>query len=117
MDPIGFGLEAYDREGKLRSTEPGLPQCAISGAGTLPELGAFKGADGLARALIDSGRLQACVTSEVFRFAMGRNEGNEEAAARQPAIEKLRAARGTFKELLLDVVSARSFGVRWDAGD
>ncbi len=114
MDPIGLGLENYDREGKFRSAEAGLPQCTIAGEGALPDLGAFKGVDGLAAAVTSSGSVEDCVVREVYRFAMGRNESPDESAALQPMSDALKSENETFRDVLLGVATAESFGFRRD---
>lgn len=114
MDPIGFGLENYDREARYRTTEEGRPQCAISGDGSLPDVGAFKGVDGLAAALTTSGNLESCVVREMFRFAMGRDESTDESAALQPVIDEFEAKKQNLREILVSVSGAESFGLRRD---
>ena len=55
LDPVGFGLEAYDMAGRFRATDDGLPQCPIDGEGMVTGLPAgdiaFNGPDGLSTAL------------------------------------------------------------------
>lgn len=114
MDPIGFGLENYDREGKFRTREAGAPACAITGEGTLPNVGVFKGADGLARELTTSGRIEDCVARELYRFATGRQESDDELTDLRVIIEKFRSKKSTFRDLLLDLVSSNAFGYRHD---
>lgn len=76
MDPIGFGLEAYDARGALREHEPGRPECAIAGDGALVAADGdettFNGPAALARIAVDSGEVEACVAQQLYRFAVGR---------------------------------------------
>jgi hypothetical protein len=70
MDPIGFGLEAFDREGRFREHDEGEPDCPISGEGDLDGV-AFVGPAGLADLLVEGPDLSACAVEQVVRFAMG----------------------------------------------
>lgn len=115
MDPIGFGLENYDRQGKYRLTDDGEPTCAIEGKGTLL-LGSaptdFVGADGLADAVRGSGAFEHCIVTQLLRFSAGRRELAEDA----PLIDALTAGfkqkNRRFDGLLLDVVNDPGFTFR-----
>ena len=112
MDPIGFGLEGYDSSGVFRTSEIGKPECAISGDGELAGVGTFNGPAGLADRLIESGELERCVVTQVYRFAMGRRE----TAADQGALDDLGARfkddKHAFDQLMIELVSADAFGFR-----
>jgi hypothetical protein len=81
MDPIGFGLEAYDASGAVRQTELGRPECTIDGDGEFVGLASgdvtFNGPAELARIAVDSGLVEACVAKQLYRFAVGRTELDE----------------------------------------
>jgi hypothetical protein len=76
MDPLGFGLEAYDASGAFRTAQPNRPECEISGDGTfyggpngdVP----FNGPAALATIAVESGEVEACVAKQLYRFAVGR---------------------------------------------
>jgi hypothetical protein len=72
MDPIGFGLERFGADGKLRDSEPGRPECSIDGDGEVVGVGSFNGPAELADLLVASGRVEACVIEQLYRFAAGR---------------------------------------------
>lgn len=78
MDPIGFGLERYDAEGRYRTVETNAPECQISGEGMLDGVGAFNGPAQLGALLASSGRVQGCLTRQLFRFGAGRKERPED---------------------------------------
>jgi hypothetical protein len=84
MDPIGFGLENYDSQGRYRSTQfwkpkakakpeeadvwelvkagtSGATQCSIAGQGEIAGVGTFKGPAQLEDLLLKSPRLNRCV--------------------------------------------------------
>ncbi len=108
-DPVGFGLEAYDRTGAFRTHDDGAPDCPISGDGELVGVGTFNGPAGLGQLLIDSGGLEACVVKQLYRYAMGRRE----LPADQPTLDLLtglfRQKTRSFDELILDTVSSAAF--------
>jgi hypothetical protein len=114
MDPIGYGLESYDAEGRYRTHEPDYPECTIDGNGSIEGIGDFNGPAGLANLLVGSGELEQCVTTQLYRFAMGRYE----LGASDRRFVKLLAESGgdvesmRFDELLLDLVGSEEFGYR-----
>lgn len=73
MDPIGLGLENYDHRGAFRTVENDDPSCEISGEGAV-DGAPFSGPAELSDLLLESGRLNGCVTRQLYRFAMGRSE-------------------------------------------
>lgn len=118
IDPIGFGLERFDREGRYRTTDDSLPQCPIEGQGTVVGAPAgdlaFSGPDGLADALIASGAFERCVVTQVFRFTQGRREEATDIPAVLARTERFKAGQRNFQALLLDVVSDPAFAFRRD---
>lgn len=77
MDLIGFGLESYDPTGAFRTTEPDRPDCAIDGEGDFVGIGTFNGPAELADMAIESGLVESCVATQLYRFAIGRTELDE----------------------------------------
>lgn len=116
LDPVGFGLENYDKQGAWRTTDTGLPQCPIAGTGTIAGLPggdkAFAAEPGLTDVLLQSGQFEQCIVTQVYRFAMGRREQ----AADQPLISNLttafKANGRVFNSMLLDFVSDETFTYR-----
>jgi hypothetical protein len=111
MDPIGFGLEAYDRAGAFREHEADLPECAITGDGDLDGV-AFHGPAQLAERLIESGTLDACAVTHVIRFAIGRELDDDDFTMQQALVETFRADDHHFDALVLELVGAEAFGYR-----
>jgi hypothetical protein len=112
MDPIGFGLENYDKAGRYRATEENNPACPISGDGKLEGVGDFNGPAELADLLIASGKLEPCLIRQVYRFAVGRRERSEDLPILREIEAKFTESGHAFDGLLLDVVAAESFGYR-----
>ena len=71
LDPIGFGLERYDGQGALRSTQPGAPECSLAGKGEVAGRGAFEGPAGLAELALSSGRVEYCAVQRWINLANG----------------------------------------------
>lgn len=113
IDPIGFGLERFDRQGRYRTTDDGLPQCAIEGSGVVDDT-TFNGPTGLADALIASGRFEQCITTQLFRYASGRREEARDEAFLQRLTKEFVAKDRRFIELLVDLVSDDGFAFRRD---
>src|SRR5262249_61534273 len=80
-DPIGFGLENYDRTGAYRAADKDAPECAISGDGEVVGTGTFNGPAGLGELLASSGDLEACVVTPLHRMGP---RGRGTAAHRPP---------------------------------
>ncbi|MBA2662420.1 MAG: DUF1592 domain-containing protein [Bradymonadaceae bacterium] len=114
MDPIGFGLENYDRAGRYRAHDNGYPECAIEGSGELIGIGGFKGPAELGQVLIDNDVVDRCLVTQVFRFAMGQRETKDDEALIDALHKKFRDKGYLFDELLLDFVTMESFSYRME---
>jgi Protein of unknown function (DUF1588)/Protein of unknown function (DUF1592)/Protein of unknown function (DUF1595)/Protein of unknown function (DUF1585) len=127
MDPIGFGLEQYDRTGKVRTAEDGLSQCLITGEGKLQvfkdgklqDKGAFNGPAQLADLMISSGAVERCTVKHLFRFMNGREAHDipeDNITDDTGLIDKLTVAFDKsgrrFDSLLVDVVADETFAFR-----
>jgi hypothetical protein len=114
MDPLGFGLENYDRVGKRRDVAPGdegKTACSISGSG---EMGgnAFQGVAGLSDELVDSGVLESCLSTQLASFMLGRSPRDQEVDLFARVGQRFSSAGRHFDDLLLDMVSLPGFGYR-----
>jgi hypothetical protein len=116
MDPIGHGLEAFDRNGKHRTIAPadqGKAGCEITGDGDLVGAGgAFNGVAGLADKLVQSGALEACAARQLAGFYLGRPVRDEETRLFERAGERFKAGGHQFLGLLIDFVTLPGFGYR-----
>jgi hypothetical protein len=106
---VGFGLEAYDTSGTFRTHDLGEPSCPISGDGVLDGVGNFNGPGGLADLLVASPGFEACITTQLFRFAMGRNETVDDADLIVLLTRSFHDGQRRFDQLLLEVVSDPRF--------
>ncbi|MBK7864834.1 MAG: DUF1592 domain-containing protein [Archangiaceae bacterium] len=118
LDPVGFGIENFNKAGQWRDHDDGEPNCAIGGDGKLTGLPGgekpFKGVVGLTDLMLGSGQMEQCTVKQVFRFSFGRNEK----PADLPFIAKLTDAftghGRSFQGLLLDVVTDSTYSFRKD---
>lgn len=115
MDPIGFGLENFDQQGKYRTTEPGKAACAISGEGNLEGVGTFKGPAELSNLMLKDGAVQACMAKQLFRFAVGRGTLDEDDERFVTWwVDKVGGSKSGFKmdELIAEFVATDAFRQR-----
>lgn len=124
LDPVGFGLEAYDLQGRFRTHEvddPDTPedesQCEISGDGRLvmsaEESHEFNGPAELADLLLETGQLDHCAVTQLYRFSTGRFELGEDDLDQIDRIsEQLGEGDFHFDTLILEMVSDDAFRYR-----
>ncbi|MCH9685720.1 MAG: DUF1592 domain-containing protein [Deltaproteobacteria bacterium] len=112
MDPIGFGLEQYDREGRFRTTEPDSPQCSISGDGELVGVAPFNGPAELSGLLVDNSLIQSCVAQQLYRFALGREVEFDDMPLVLEMADELTEGDGRFDTLLATLVAHPAFALR-----
>jgi hypothetical protein len=113
MDPIGFGLEAYDGVGRYRETEHGLP---IDTTGELIDTvdadGPFDGARELAQRLARSSEVRQCVATQWFRFGYGRVEKEADVCNMRKVQETFAASGYDIRELLVALTQTDAFRYR-----
>jgi hypothetical protein len=113
MDPIGFGLEAYDGIGRFRTTDGGR---AVDDSGDLTQTkdinGPFVGARALAERLAGSAQVRDCVATQWFRYAMGRFDGAGDTCSLTPLREAFTASGGDLQELLVAMTRTEAFLTR-----
>ncbi len=112
MDPIGFGLEAYDRSGRFRTVEADHPECVIKAQGEVSGLGAFSGPGELSDLLIKSGKLEPCVVRQVFRFAFGRKEAKQDETALRDLTDEFVSRGRSFEHLLVEIAASPGFALK-----
>lgn len=112
LDPIGFGLENYDTVGAWRDEDAGAP---VDASGSIVGLGdedrEFVGARELAEELVASDELYACVATQWFRFAAGREAGPRDACSTARIERAFRDAGDRMPDLLVAVAVSDAF--RW----
>jgi hypothetical protein len=125
IDPVGFGLENFDSQGRYRTVEPDDPQtpqdesveCPIEGQGELLGVGTFSGPAELAELALQSGMLEACVVEQLYRWSTGRSELDDlDDAFITHVAENLGDGDFRFDDLVLDFVGHEAFGYRREEG-
>jgi len=109
MDMLGYGFESYDGIGRYRTTENGIT-VDDSGAfiGTDVD-GPFEGAPELARQLVKSKQMHACVTTQWFRYAFGRLDTKLDSCTLEAIAKRFTQADLRIPELLLAIVESDAF--------
>ena len=109
LDGIGLGLEGYDLRGHFRDHDDAHPECAIPGDGELPYVGTFRGPGQLGPLLAQSGKLDACVVKQVFRYGLGREEGVDDNTSLASLTKQFGNEKRSMKKLLIALVSSNTF--------
>jgi hypothetical protein len=118
LDPIGHGLENYDRVGKARTVAPqdladGKADCVITGEGFLDTpSNAFKGVAQLSDKLLASGVVEKCLNQQVASFYLGRDVRDPERKLFEDVAARFQKNNFHFDQLLLDLVTLPGFGYR-----
>jgi hypothetical protein len=131
LDPVGFGLESYDGQGRYRATQSwkkdatgdwqlvaagtaGATRCDVAGAGELVGIGTFRGPAELGDLGLGAGLITESVITQLHRWAAGRSQ-LDDADTQLVSLYTKRAAGGAdfrFDELLLDYVASPAFAHR-----
>jgi hypothetical protein len=94
MDPIGFGLERFDRLGRSRTTDDDRP---VDDSGVLFDV-PFQGPVELSAILAARPELRACVAKQLTTYALGR------APTADPVLEG-----NTFRAMILELIDSDAF--------
>jgi len=105
VDPLGFALEHFDSIGQYRATENGLP---IDATGTLDGV-PFDGEASLGAALRENPHALACLLSNYYRDANGREEAEADAALIESLGQTLAAKDYVWRDLVAEFVGSDAF--------
>lgn len=108
LDPVGFGLENYDQQGRFRTTDNDLPECTISGEGSI-DGNTFSGPAGLSDLLRDEGLLDSCIVYQVYEFAMGHGVATDDERYVEDLVTSFAESNYRFDELVLNLVGDEAF--------
>lgn len=112
MDDLGLAFEMFDHFGRFRTTECDQPvnsRGAIERSGDPKLDGDVADAIVLIRRLADSPRVQQVFIRHVFRYWLGRNETPGDAPTLVAMNEAYETSGGSFKELLIALLTSESF--------
>ena len=115
MNPIGLGFEHYDAIGAWRDVDvDGTPVDARGEVyGGDPELaGEFDGVDELGERLAASAQVEACVTRELYRHALGLQIDQALACATEPLQRSFSDSGGDLLSLVIDLTRSDAFRQR-----
>jgi hypothetical protein len=113
MDPVGFGLENFDAQGRYRTVEADHPECTIAGEGAIVDVGTFHGPGELADLLLGTGVLNTCVATQLYRFAVGRYELDDlDRAAVDSIVVSVGAGDFRFDDMMVSYVGSDAFRFR-----
>jgi hypothetical protein len=113
FDPIGFGLENYDRLGRYREHDDDNTECVIDRNGELPGYGEFRGPAELATLLLDNQLLESCFARQYLSHALATTDldGPESALADELG-QALADGDADMTAWLLDLVESDRFALR-----
>lgn len=114
INPLGYGLEAFDALGRYRPNENGLP---IDTSGSLVGLGDAEGFfnDGpeMMRIIANSETAAECYTEKWFQFALGRaRREKEDQASFDGIMQRFRSSGFNLLELLVAISESDAFSTR-----
>ncbi len=112
MDSLGVAFERYDHYGRHRRLDANQPvdaSGAVSRTGVTDLDSKFEGPTELLRHLAGSKHVEQVFVRHVFRFYMGRNETLGDANTLQDAHAAYREGEGSFRELVVSLLSSDSF--------
>jgi len=115
IDPVGWGLENYDLSGGFRADDALGCSLEERGIGELVGIGSFRGPGELSDLLVPTGDLQACLVEQVYRLMVGRGELTGEDEDFLETVVGSLEADFAFHELIIQLVSSKSFLHRKDA--
>jgi len=113
MDPIGFGLEQYDKFGRFRTEEPTAEPgaCPIDGAGDV-DGSAFSGPAALSRVLLDNPLFTHCFSRQFLRSTWARQDAIADADDVDAFESAFAAADHDFVDILTAIAASDSFARR-----
>lgn len=112
INPVGFTFEHYDGMGLWRDTENGKPldvTGAIVASRELSLIGPLVDVNDLSAKLAKSPRVHACVSKELYRFALGRQLTEADECTTTRLADRFFKSGGSFKDLFLGIVESDAF--------
>lgn len=110
MDSIGFGFENFNSIGAYRKTDDGGN--TIDSSGNLVNAeggGAFRNVGELTDKLATSPTVRSCLSTQWFRYALGREPTDADACTQEKVQVALSTGKGSIKDALVALVVGDSF--------
>ena len=102
MDPIGQAFDAYDPTGRYVGP-PLVGEVAAS------EIGAFDSIADLGAKMAEDQAVQACLATQVGRFALARTLDGQDACSRDWILERFAESDYDLRELMVAIVTSDAF--------
>jgi len=115
MDPLGLPFERYDHYGRLQRRDAGQPVVTTGEISRTPFSELHQKVSGpteMLEVLANSEYVEQVFVRHVFRYYMGRNETLGDANTLQEAHKAYRESGGSFRELVVSLLSSDSFLLR-----
>lgn len=113
LDPAGFAFENYDAIGGYRTEDSGVP---VDATGTLDtwtdEKFTFQNGVELAKQIAGSDVAKRCLTRQWYRFALGRNEVENDTVAIDAAYDELTSSGDDLQEMIIAIAKTEGFRFR-----
>jgi hypothetical protein len=114
IDPIGFALEPFDKTGKLRTEDSGLP---IDAHGTMVGGAALNGPADLRNALVrDSNVFLVSFTEKLLTYALGRPATYLDAPTVRAIVRKSQPDQYRLAPIIMNIVESAQFRQRLATG-
>ena len=114
MDPIGFAMEPFDKIGRWRTEDAGLP---IDARGTMVGGTALNGPDDLRKALLgESEVFVVAFTEKLMTYALGRPVSHTDAPTVRAIVRKSRADQYRLTSLITNIIDSAPFQQRAATG-
>jgi len=105
MDPLGFGLENFDAIGAYRNFDQGKP---IDATGNLNGT-SFDGPEGLAKVLVATPEVSACLAKSFYQYATASSASTEAAGAMQQLADTFAQGGHQMLPLITSIVNGDGF--------
>ncbi len=105
MDPLGFGLENFDAMGAYRNLDQGKPIEATGNLNGAP----FDGPEGLAKVLVSTPEVSACLTKRFYEYATASSASPEAAVAMQQLADTFAQGGHQMLPLITFIVNGDGF--------
>jgi len=112
MDPIGYAFEHYDGIGAFRKTDNGSPVNSATELELDGTVVPIADALTLVNALATSETVRTCMAKQMLRFALGRNDAEQDGASVLHAREAFGRNDFQLRDLIVSIASSRSFQYR-----
>ncbi|MDB4982181.1 MAG: hypothetical protein JWM82_2933 [Myxococcales bacterium] len=109
IDPIGLGFEHYDAIGRYRTMDGGKAVDATGAVTGTDVDGPFNGVGELGAKLGSSAKVESCVATQWFRYAIGRGEQAADSCSLQTLTQTFHAGGADLRTLPAAIVQTPAF--------